>query len=183
MALVSIQWGPSGLPVCIITLQYDNTQSNPTHTVLSVTGSTSPYPNPVIGANLEGSAFLTAYLAAQPVAPPPILNNPVTLVQFDVTNVSTGTTNFQLLPSTLLSGLYRISGFMKITQAATTSSKLGVVTISYAADDGVVVTQTLGFLNSAGGIVTSNSANSTTSTGVMGLLPISFFAQTGTALT
>ena len=65
-------------------------------------------------------------------------------------------------------GQYRISWNMKITQAATTSSVLGAVTISYTDPDSVVITITAAAQIAAGTIATTSTGN-TTGTVLIGL--------------
>lgn len=88
-----------------------------------------------------------------------------------------------LLPANLVTGAYRLIGFFRKTQAATTSSTLGPLRISYAASDGAIITQTLAFINSAGALVTTNAVNNIGATGLMSLIPYTFYAQSGTAIT
>lgn len=181
MALVTAVWSPTGV-ACQITLQWDNTVSNPQHTVLAVVGSTSPYPAPVINAVLEGSSFMTAWTAAQPVQPPPVLSQPGTVFTYDALSASAGASNFTLVPATLVTGLFRISGCMRRVQAATTSSTLGPLVLSYTGSDGTALTQTCQFQNSAGTAQTSNAINSITQTGMMTMTPLTIFAKAGTAI-
>jgi len=77
-------------------------------------------------------------------------------------------------------GPYRISWTAKVTRAATTSSVLGALTITYTNPDGVVVTQTAPGFNSAGTVGTTNTTNSTTSTGVLTGIPFVVDANSST---
>lgn len=182
MSLQTMPWQPTGVG-CTITLQYDNSLANPTHTVLAVQGSTAPYPALVLGETLEGSAFLTAWLANQPAAIPPILGNPGTMGIFDFPSLSAGQTNFPILAGTFVTGLFRLTGFFRIVTPATTSSTLGPMTVACTLNDGTTLSMKMGFLNSVGDLTTTNATNSVSSTGVMSLIPFTFYAKTGMSIT
>ncbi len=67
-----------------------------------------------------------------------------------------------LTPS--VSGLYRISAYLKVTTAAGTSSTLGGVTITFTdGTDSVAQSQVMGLQTQAGAIATTNAGNATTS--------------------
>src|SRR5208282_92509 len=84
----------------------------------------------------------------------------------------------------VLLGTYRLSGYMKKTTAATTSSTLGSLTITYTdGGDSVSLTPTLALLTSAGAIATTNATNSATVTGSNTIVPFTFYAKAGVAIT
>ena len=67
-----------------------------------------------------------------------------------------------LTPST--TGFYRISAYLKVTRAATTSSTMGAVTITFTDGvDSVAQSLVLGLMTQAGAVATTNTGNATTS--------------------
>ncbi len=65
-------------------------------------------------------------------------------------------------------GIYRITWFAKVTRAATTSSTMGGLTITYTENtDSTSVSVLAQGVNSVGTAVTTISSNSATSTGIM----------------
>ena len=94
---------------------------------------------------------------------------------------TSGATLSASLPQT---GFYQVSGYIKKTTAATTSSTLGPLTLTYTdGGDSTVLTPTLAFLTSAGAIATTNATNSTTVTGMNSIVPFSFYGKAGTSVT
>lgn len=83
--------------------------------------------------------------------------------------------------STALGIPYRVSWDSKITQAATTSSTLGALTIVYTDPDGTVVTVTAPASVVAGTIATTSAGN-TTGTALLGM-PLTLNCKPGTAIT
>ena len=83
-----------------------------------------------------------------------------------------------LTPS--VTGLYRISAYLKVTTAATTSSTLGGVTITFTdGTDSVAQSHVMAMATQAGAIATTNTGNATTSK-LSGSLVI--WAKTGVAI-
>lgn len=96
--------------------------------------------------------------------------------------VTTGTHTAAIVASNLLAapvagGFYRISAYMKIT-VATSTPVAGPITISYKDSDGVTQSVVMALHNAAGAIATSTG--STTTTPVMGQMPI--YCGSGTAI-
>jgi Major tropism determinant N-terminal domain len=81
-----------------------------------------------------------------------------------------------------VTGFFRISITLKITRAATTSSTLGGSTLGYThGDDSVVVSQAVGFISTAGNLLTLNNTANTTATVLNGSVVI--YAKAGVAVT
>jgi hypothetical protein len=78
-------------------------------------------------------------------------------------------------------GVYRVCWSAKFTRAATTSSTLGALTVTFTDPDGVTVTQTCAAMNNSGGIVTAATSNST-STVIMGI-PLTLNVKASTNIT
>lgn len=63
-----------------------------------------------------------------------------------------------------VTGWYRINAYVKVTRAATTSSTLGALTITYTdGTDSVAQSQVVGLQTQAGAIATTNAGNTTAS--------------------
>lgn len=80
-----------------------------------------------------------------------------------------GTTTLYAIPGFAGNGQYRVSWNAKVTTAASVSSVLGALTITYVDPDGVTQTITAAAQNSAGTIETTDAGNSTT-TVMLGVL-------------
>ncbi len=83
-----------------------------------------------------------------------------------------------LTPS--VTGLYRISAYLKVTRAATTSSTLGALTITYTdGTDSVAQSHICGLQTQAGATATTNAGN-TTASKLLGDMVI--YAKSGVAI-
>lgn len=82
-------------------------------------------------------------------------------------------------------GFYRLTGWMKKTQAATSSSTLGTMTLSWTDVDTNSLTFTMGFVGSTGTIVQSNAANTavTLPASANTLVPFTLYASSGNPIT
>ncbi len=79
-----------------------------------------------------------------------------------------------------VTGLYRISAYLKVTTAGSTSSTLGALTITYTdGTDSVAQSQVAGLQTQAGAVATTNAGN-TTASKLLGDLVI--YAKTGVAI-
>ena|SRR5271165_2141214 len=86
--------------------------------------------------------------------------------------------------SLAVTGFYQLSGYLKKTTAATTSSTLGPLTLTYTdGTDSTVLTPTLALLTSTGTVATTNANNSVTVTGISSLVPFSFYGKAGSTVT
>jgi hypothetical protein len=102
------------------------------------------------------------------------------LHQMGKSATQTGVSLVASLPAT---DMYRVTGYMKKTQAATTSSTLGPITLSYTdGGDSTSLTATLALTTSAGAIATTNATNSATVTGIDSIVPFTFYGKAGTAV-
>ncbi len=101
-----------------------------------------------------------------------------TAIQLSKSAAITATTIYAVPASS--GGLYRINWLAKITTAATTSSTLGGLTITYTENtDSTAASVVAQGINSAGAAVTTLTTNSITSTGIMsGILIVSAKAST-----
>ncbi len=77
-------------------------------------------------------------------------------------------------------GVYRVNWYAKLTRAATTSSVMGALTITFTDPSGVAVTMTAAGLTNAGAIATTRTTNSTTNTGVLNGVPLVINANAST---
>lgn len=110
---------------------------------------------------------------------------PINQASVDLTAQTAAITTTTLF-SVITVGQYLVTWDAKVTTAATTgaaTSTLGAVTIVYTDPDSTVVTLTAPATISAGTIATSNSANSTTSTGVLIGLPLLLNCKAATNIT
>lgn len=108
---------------------------------------------------------------------------PTLVVSYDQTAQSAILSSVSLVSSLPMSGLYRLSGYLKKTTAATTSSTLGPLTVSYTeGTDSTSLLPTAALLTSAGAITTTNATNSATVTGSNTIVPLHFYAKVGTAV-
>ncbi len=106
------------------------------------------------------------------------------LASYDQSSLSATQTGITLIASLPTTALYQITGYLKKTTAATTSSTLGPLTITYTdGGDSTSLTPTLAWLTSAGAIATSNATNSATVTGLNTIVPFTFYGKTGTGVT
>jgi hypothetical protein len=105
--------------------------------------------------------------------------------KIDLTAQVATITNANLLAAgSVQTGMYQLSGWIKKTTIATTSSTTGPLTITFTdGTDSTSLTPTLALLTSAGAIATTNANNVTTVTGVNTIVPFTFFAKTGVAIT
>jgi len=125
--------------------------------------------------------------------PPPAAGTPV--VKFTASAQAAQLGNQSLVASVPANGLYLISGYLKLTQAASASSQIGPVGVIFTDPDGTAQTgSSLGGgifsgmlipgINSINGTVTSggNANNSTSSNGTQSVIPYTFMAKAATAI-
>jgi hypothetical protein len=107
------------------------------------------------------------------------------VVAIDLTAQAATITNATLLASgSVQTGMYRLTGWTKVTQAATTSSTSGPMTITFTeGTDSTSLTPTISWMTSAGAVATTNATNSVTVTGANTFNDFTFFAKTGVAIT
>lgn len=104
---------------------------------------------------------------------------PVQAAVADITAKAAAITATTLLTPSV-TGLYLISAYLKVTTAATTSSTLGGITITYTdGTDSVAQSQVMALQTQAGAIATTNTGN-TTASKLSGILVI--YAKTGVAI-
>jgi len=88
---------------------------------------------------------------------------PVEAAEVDLT-AQTAAISATTLLTPSVSGLYRISVYLKVTRAATTSSTLGALTIAFTdASDSVAQSLVVGLRTEAGATATTNAGNATSS--------------------
>src|SRR4029077_1106329 len=89
-----------------------------------------------------------------------------------------------LAAGSVQTGIYRLTGWTKKTQAATTSSTSGPLTLTFTTGtDSVSIAPTIAMMTSAGAIATTNANNVTTVTGTNTFVDYTFFAKAGVAIT
>lgn len=112
------------------------------------------------------------------------VGTPARIAAYDQSGLAATQTGVTLSASLPTTGLYRISGYLKKTTAATTSSTLGPLTLTFTDGvDSTTLTVTLAFVTSAGAIATTNAVNVVTVTGLDNVLPFMFYGKIGTAVT
>lgn len=106
---------------------------------------------------------------------------PSILATVDLTGqtAAVATTTLYAVPASG-AGVYRVNWYAKVTTAATTSSTLGALTITFTDPSGVAVTMTAAGLTNAGAIATTRTTNSTTNTGVLNGVPLVINANNST---
>ena len=119
----------------------------------------------------------TAYVVAQ--------NYAQRVTAIDLTAQSATITAATLLASgSVQTGCYRLTGWTKVTRAATTSSTSGPLTITFTeGTDSTSLTPTISWMTSSGAVATTNATNSVTVTGSNTFNDFVFFAKTGVAIT
>lgn len=90
------------------------------------------------------------------------LHGPVEVAQVNSTNLTAAQSPAIVLYTAALAGQFRLSWNAKVTQAATTNSTLGPLTVLYVDPDGVQQFITAAAQNSAGTIETTDTGNTTT---------------------
>lgn len=137
------------------------------------------------GLNFVQSMFLNSSGIISTYAGVATASNGIAVVRgtADLTAQTAAKTATTLCASTLPTGLYRISVYLQVTTAASTSSVLGGtngVTITYNDGDGNVAQSDTVALATTAGAIGISSATNTTATNLTGTLPI--YMKTGTAV-
>jgi hypothetical protein len=101
-----------------------------------------------------------------------------------ITQAATITGATLLAAGSVQTGMYRLTGWTKVTRAATTSSTSGPLTITFTeGTDSTSLTPTISWMTSAGAVATTNATNSITVTGSNTFNDFVFFAKSGVAIT
>jgi hypothetical protein len=133
-------------------------------------------------SGLTGSANTSGLLATTNLIPATDgPKSPLAGKDFLAQAVAQGTTTLYAVPATG-EGQYRLSWNSKVTQAATTSSTLGGMTVSYTDPDGTVITQLVTEMANGGFVVTGGVTNNNLVTILIGV-PLLLNCKAGTNIT